>query len=147
MRFDLAVDIDRPPAEVFAFLRDKDRHPRPEGSPVLVLERTTAGWPGVGTRYREVVQMAPFVKGEIRSQLTRYEPDRALEEDFAGAGMEGHLAYELLPRGSGTRLLQHQTLEPTGALKLLAPIIRRMFARRLERRLEGIKAALERSRA
>ena len=49
---------------------------------------TTNGLPAVGTRYREVVQMLPFVRGEILSEITRYEPPSHLEERFWGAGMQ-----------------------------------------------------------
>jgi hypothetical protein len=105
MYFELSIHIERSPAEVFAFLRDKDRFPIEEDSPVLILEKITPGPTGVGTRYREVVQMLPFLRGEIRSVITRYDPDEYLEEDFWGSGMKGHLAYQFLLEGGGTRLV------------------------------------------
>ena len=67
--------INRRPADVFAFLRDKDKYPQEEGSPVLVLDKTTPGPPCVGTCYREVVQMLPFYRGEILSEITCFEPN------------------------------------------------------------------------
>ena len=73
---------------MFAFLRDKDQHATKPGSPVLVLEKITPGPVGVGTCYREVVQMLPGVRGEILSEITHFEQDVCLEEDFAGAGMQ-----------------------------------------------------------
>jgi len=143
MDFELSVMIERPPAHVFAFLRDKDLYPQEPGSPVLVLEKTTDGPPAVGTRYREVVQMMPFVRGEILSEITRYEPDRLLEERFRGAGMQGHLAYEFTPSGTGTELTQRETLQPLGMLRLAGPLIKRRLHRRLCERLETIKSILE----
>jgi len=141
--FELSISIDRPPDDVFAFLRDKDKHPQEEGSPVLVLEKTTPGPPGVGTCYREVVQMLPFYRGEILSEITRFEPNEHLEEDFRGAGMVGHLAYQFLPEAEGTRLIQRETLHYQGLLRLCEPAIRVILGRRLWVRLEEIKAALE----
>ncbi len=143
MRFELSVTIARPPAAVFSFLRDKHLHAREPGSPVVVLEKTTPGEVGIGTRYREVVRMLPGIRGEIRSTVTRCEPGRALEEDFAGAGMRGHLAYEFLAEGGGTRLVQRQSLELAGWLRPAQPLIRWAFARRLRDRLDGIAAELE----
>ena len=143
MYFELSIAIDRAPSDVFAFLRDKDKYPQEDGSPVLILEKTTPGPPGVGARYREVVQMLPFVKGEILSEITRFEPGEFLEEDFQGAGMEGHLAYQFLAEGGGTKLIQRETLFWRGLLKVLAPIIRLALSRRLRERLEGIKTVLE----
>ena len=105
MYFELSVAIARPPSDVFAFLRDKDLYPQQADSPVLALEKTTVGAASVGTRYREVVQMLPFARGEMLSQITRFEPPRYLEEDFHGAGMRGHLAYEFVPDGDRTVLI------------------------------------------
>ena len=143
MYFELSILIRRSPSDVFAFLRDKDQYPQEEDSPVLILEKTTVGPAGVGTRYREVVQMLPFVRGEILSEITRYEPSQFLEEDFEGASMKGHLAYQFLPEGGGTRLTQRETLSARGFLKPLEPVIERMLSRRLIERLEGIKTVLE----
>lgn len=143
MYFDLSVIIDRSPQDVFAFLRDKDKYPQKPRSPVLALQQTTPGSPGVGTRYREVVQMLPFYRGEILSVITCFEPGARLEEDFAGAGMKGHLAYSFLPENDGTRLIQQEILEPQGLLRLLAFLIERSLSRQLRRRLEGIKQVLE----
>lgn len=142
MKFELSITINCPPLDVFAFLRDIEQHPQKEDSPVLVLEKTTAGPPGVGTRYREVVQMLPFVQGEIISEITHFEPER-LELDWHGAGMEGHLAYYLKPAGEGTRLVQQETLYPRGVIKLFSPFIGFTFPRRLRWRLENIKKILE----
>jgi uncharacterized protein YndB with AHSA1/START domain len=141
--FELSIMINRSPAEVFAFLRDKEKHPQKEGSPVLVLEKTTPGTPGVGTRYREVVQMLPFYRGEILSEITHFKPNELLEEDFSGAGMYGHLAYQFIPEKDGTILVQRENLHYHGLLRFFEPIIRVMLGRRLLERLEAIKLHLE----
>ena len=143
MDYELSIRINRPPADVFTFLRDKERHPREQPSPVVLLEKTTPGPPRVGTCYREVVRMLPFYRGEILSTITRIEPTEYLEEDFSGAGMYGHLAYQFLPHGAGTKLIQRQSLQCHGLLKLCQPVIRSILDRRLRQRLEDIKAALE----
>ena len=143
MFFELSVTIARPPAAVFAFLRDKHRHVQAPGSPVVVLEKTTPGEVGIDTRYREVIRMLPGIRGEIRSTVTRCEPDRALEEDFAGAGMRGRLAYEFVVEGGGTRLVQRQTLALAWWLRPLQPLVRWAFGRRLHGRLDGIAELLE----
>jgi hypothetical protein len=143
MYFDLSISIARSPEDVFGFLRDKDKYPQEPGSPVLVLEQTTPGPAAVGARYREVVQMLPFVRGEILSVITCFEPGERLEEDFEGAGMTGHLAYTFVPEDGGTRLTQRETVQLRGALRVLEPLIERMMSRQLWRRLEGIKAVLE----
>jgi len=139
MYFELSITIRRPLSEVFTFLRDKDKHPRG----VLLLEQVTPGVPGVGTHYREVVQMMPFIRGGILFVITRFEPDEYLEENFEGAGFKGHLAYQFLPEDDGTRLTQGETMFARGLLKVFEPLIERMFFRHLQERLEAIKAILE----
>ena len=143
MYFELTISIHRPPADVFVFLRDKDKYPQEADSPVLLLEQTTSGLPGVGTCYREVVQMLPFYQGEILSTITRFEPDEHLEEEFRGAGMYGHLAYQFIPEQGGTKLIQRQTLHCQGLLWLCEPVIKLLLHRRLRERLEEIKMVLE----
>jgi hypothetical protein len=143
MQFNLPISIQRSPEICFAFLRDKHLHPQKPGSAVRRLEKVTPGPVSVGTRYVEVVQMFPFVKGGIRSVVTRFDPPEWLEEDFAGAGMIGHLAYQFLPQATGTHLIQRETLHLRGVLRLCEPLIRRMLAPQLERRLVEIRARLE----
>jgi len=87
--------------------------------------------------------MLPFIRGEILSEITRFEPGEFLEEDFQGAGMEGHLAYQFLSESSGTKLIQRETICYRGLLKIFEPVIRLALSRRLRERLEGIKMDLE----
>jgi uncharacterized protein YndB with AHSA1/START domain len=143
MEFEFNIVINRPPADVFAFFRDKDQHPRGDSSPVTVLEKTTSGPYGVGTRYREVVRMLPFMEGEILSEITRFEPPAHLEEKWWSSGMEGELAYHFESTGESTRLTQRETLRPKGLLKLFSPMIKLMFGRAATNRLAIIKEYLE----
>lgn len=143
MYFELEVTIHRDPSEVFAFLRDKDLYVQEPGSPVLALDKTTAGPPAVGTQYREVVRISPLVRATVFSQVTRFEPPRYLEEDFWGAAMRGHLAYEFIARDGGTVLVQRETVEATGPLRWFAPALWRKLGPKLRERLDGIKRELD----
>jgi len=141
--FDLSVTIDRAPEDVFIFLRDKDLYIQKPGSLVLILEKTTDGPTETGTKYREVVQMLPFVRGEIFSEITIYDPPNRLEESFHGSGMSGYLAYLFLAEKNGTKLIQRETLNFKGLLKLLHPLIRTVLSNKLKKRLIDIKDELE----
>jgi uncharacterized protein YndB with AHSA1/START domain len=143
MDFEYSVHIRRPPEVCFAFLRDKDSYPQETGSPVLRLDKTTPGPADVGTRYLEVVQMFPFVRGTIHSVITRFEPPRWLAEDFTGAGMAGQLAYEFVPEAGGTRLIQREQMQMTGLLRPLQALVERLLIPQLKQRLEDIKTILE----
>ncbi len=128
MYLELSIDINRP---------------QKEGSPVLLLEKTTADPVGMGTKYREIVQMLPYYKSEILSVITRYEPYEFLEEDFSATGMSGHLAYQFIDKDGSTQLIQRESIFFTFPLNLFNPIIKNVLHRKLAERLEEIKADLE----
>lgn len=142
-----SVFIDKPPADVFYFLCNKDTYKQERDSPVLLLEKITDGPVGVGTHYREVVQMAPFVKSEILSEVTRYEEYSVLEEKWAGGGMKGVLTYFFNPAGQGAELVQHVEIETRWPMRLFHPVIGRMYARAARYRLDCIKVILETGRS
>lgn len=137
------VLIGKSPIDVFCFLCNKDSYKQQDESPVLLLEKTTDGPVGVGTRYREVVQMAPFIKSQILSEVTRYEPYSVLEEKWVGGGMMGTLTYFFNTAGEGTELIQHVEIETNWLLKLFDPVIAQLYAKAAQYRLDCIKAVLE----
>ncbi len=143
MLFQFKIRIDESPSAVFHFLCHKDSHKQEKDSPVLLLEKTTAGPVGIGTRYREVVQMAPFIKSQILSEITRYEPDSVLEERWAGGGMKGILTYFFHPANQGTDLIQQVNIETKWFLKAFNSIISKMYVKAARYRLDCIKAILE----
>lgn len=143
MEFEVRAVIDRPPAEVFAFFRDVDQYAGQEGTIVPVLDKITPGPVGVGTQYREVVQVLPFVRGEIRTEVVGYEPGRRLAYRFVSLGMPGELTYSFESVDGATRLRQQQSLHPHGLARLFSPLIGALFLRMIQRRMAGIKQFLE----
>ena len=137
------IQINKPPVEVFQFLCNKDTYKQQNDSPVLSLEKTTTGPLGVGTRYREVVQMAPFIKSQMLSEITRYEPYSVLEEKWAGGGMKGILTYFFHQVGHGTELVQHVSFETHWLLRLFNAIISKTYSKAAQYRLEVLKMILE----
>jgi hypothetical protein len=143
MQFDLAVEIEALPGEVFAFLRDKHRHTRKPGSAVRLLDKTTPGPVGIGTRYREVVRMLPWFEGEILSEITGFEENTAITEMFSGPNMTGELTYRFSPASGGTRLIHEQRFQFQGWIRVLLPLIWLAMAVQLRLRLRSIKRILE----
>jgi hypothetical protein len=138
-----SVDIGRPSEAVFEFLANIQDVQQAEDSPVLALDLITPGPPRLGSRYREVVQMMPFVKGEILSEITAFEPPHVLEMTWSGPGMTGMDRYELAPVLVGTSLKHTKNTSFTGILRFFEPLMRIPLIPRLENRLEGIKRHLE----
>jgi hypothetical protein len=81
-----SIDIRRPPEVVFEFLANIQDVQQLDDSPVLDLDLVTEDPPRVGSRYREVVQMMPSIKGEIISEITAFDPPRVLEMVWSGPG-------------------------------------------------------------
>lgn len=145
MHFETEAFIHRPPEDVFAFFSDLHHLPRRESSVVPIYDKMTPGPVGVGTRFREVVRLLPFLKGEVISEITGYDPPHRLDYAFLAFGkMDGELTYLLEPSGGGVRVLQRQTLRLRGGLlKLLSPLVGAAFSRAIAHRLRGIKKVLE----
>jgi hypothetical protein len=143
IRWSSSVHIRRPPEAVFEYLANIQDVQQEEGSPVLALDLTTEGPPRLGSRYREVVQMLPFFKGEILSELTAFEPPRLLEMAWTGPGMKGIDRYELAATQDGTTLKHTKDTVCLGALRLVEPFMRGALVPRLGERLVGIKRELE----
>lgn len=138
-----SVDIRRPPEAVFDFLANIHEVQQDEGSPVLELELMTPGPVRLGSRYREVVQMMPFFRGEIVSTITAYERPVVLQMDWTGPGMTGRDRYELAASSEGTTLVHRKWTSASSLLRALEPLMRKPLIPRLEARLVDIKRLLE----
>lgn len=143
MIFEYEILIRCEPASAFAFLRDKHAFPQSEGSPVLSLEKLTPGPVGVGTHFREVVQMLPCFRGEILSEVTRCDQSAHLEESFQGPYMRGYVAYTVRAEDGQTRLVQFERLQLLGWLQVFSWAVALMLKSRLQSRLRDIKMVLE----
>jgi hypothetical protein len=145
VEFEAKAVIHRPLEDVFVFLKEIHKQPRRKGSVVPLYDKITPGPFGVGTRFREVVRLLPFLKGEVISEVTRYDPPRRLDYAFVAFGrMDGELTYRLEPVGEGVEVFQRQTLRPRGTvLKSFSPMIGAAFSRAMAHRLKAIKKLLE----
>lgn len=138
-----SIDIRQPAEAVFDYLANIQDVKQAEGSPVLALDLTTPGPPRLGSQYREVVQMLPFFKGEIFSEITVFEPPRVMEMAWTAPGMKGTDKYELAAAHGGTTLKHTKNTICLGALRLIEPLVRRALVPKLNERLVAIKREIE----
>jgi hypothetical protein len=143
MEHDISVAVGRPPHVVYAVLADIQLYVQP-GSPVPEMEKIPPGPTAIGTRWREVVRLGPFLAMTIWSEVTALEPDRRIEERFRGPGFIGRLVYTIGASEGGCVLRQQQTITPRGLLRLAGGAMDRMFGRRVSARLESIRDGIER---
>jgi hypothetical protein len=144
MNFRFEIVIERSMVDVFRFFRDIHKHAGKEGTVVPVYDKLTPGQVNKRTRYREVVQVTPFMRGEILSEVTCYEEGRRLGYQFSGLGLDGELNYSFFEVAAGTRVIQEQSLRPRGLLKIFSFLIKEMFSKAAGKRLESIRILLER---
>jgi hypothetical protein len=142
MDFDVSVRVRRPPDAVFAMLADIQDYVDPD-SPVPEMEKIPVGPTKVGTRWREVVRLAPHFTMTMWSEVSGAEPGRRLDETFRGPWITGVLSYTIEPTDVGSLLRQRETLTPRGPLRLMAGPMERMLRPRIVQRLESIRDRLE----
>jgi Polyketide cyclase / dehydrase and lipid transport len=135
---DNAIEISRPPGDVFDYLTDTTKelewNPRTRR-----VEKLTSGPIGPGTRFgAEWIKGNPaiveYVKFERSTAWTSIARSRCLD-----AKGEGRIS----PTEHGSRLVIRTQLRPKGLLALLLPVMRRTMHRREDQNLERVKAILE----
>src|SRR6059036_3716220 len=144
-QFEATVEINRPVAEVFAFLADGENDPK--FSPrVLEIAKTTDGPPGVGTVYASTVKDAG-IKTNREFKLTEFEPPARIRWAEISKNLvtapEG--GYDLAREGNGTRVTIYNVLEGHGVGKLLAPLALRSARKGADDFGQAIKTAVETS--
>ena len=137
------VVVERPPAEVFAFLADaeNDRAWRPG---VLDIERVSGDGPGAGARYRQGIKGPGGRRIDADVETTAYEPDRLVGFRATAGPVRPEGRYELAPSGGGTRVRFALHAELRGLKVAMAPAVRRTMASEVGH-LENLKRVLEQS--
>lgn len=140
--FTVAVEIDRPVADVFAWVTDPARLSTWQTNTVAVAIETD-GPLGVGTRLRETHRAPGGRRLDSLVEVVAYEPDRC----FALRILEGPLpvdgTFAFTPAAGGTRVEMRGHGAPGGPLRFLAPLLARVLRRQLARDLATLKQVLE----
>ena len=136
--FTLIFDVDRPPAEVFAYLTDPARLPEWQEN---ALEAHVDGPMREGALIREVRRAPGGRRVESLVRVAAYEPDRVFDLRIVEgmAHVHGDHRLEPLP-GGGTRVRFTAHGELKGLLKLTRPLMPGLFRKslvKLKRNLEA----------
>jgi uncharacterized protein YndB with AHSA1/START domain len=140
-----SIDIDRPVEEVFEALVDLRNEP--SYNPAMRECRLLTAEPiGVGSRFASTMgnRGRPV---RMVSEITRIDPDRYLGTRTTGAGTVVTGGLTLDRSGpDATRMSWDWQLRPTGAMRLLTPLLV-VLGGRMERRIwTGLKEWMERGR-
>lgn len=142
IKTEVAVIIQRPIEEVFAYVTDVANFPRWAGAVVVESRQTSPGPLGVGTTF---VQVNRFLLLRFTSQFTvkvYRPPSEFVYQTTAGLfQFTGH--YTFAPVAGGTRFLSRDRAVPGGPLKLFAPLLRGISQRQVEGNLAKLKRILD----
>jgi uncharacterized protein YndB with AHSA1/START domain len=140
MRFTNTITIDRPAAEVFAFLARFENLPRWNHA-IGETWQVSPEPVSVGARYVQTRTLP--ARSEETFEVTAYEPDRALAIRGTFGPFLGNVAYLLEPAGGTTRLTNTMDLEPSGLVGVVAPLATSRIKAAVVANLGTLKRLLE----
>ena len=141
MRYELAVEIERPPAEVYAFLADPGHLPRWQADVEEV--RDAPGGPlSTGASFTEV---RSFLGKRVESTLEAVvaEPGHELTLRTVSGPVRVTIQHLLEPSGAGTALRVVGEADPGKLLGLGGPLVRKAAERRARSDFARLKTVLE----
>jgi carbon monoxide dehydrogenase subunit G len=134
------VSIQRPPADVFAFIADGETAPQWRPG---VTDVTHVSGDGVGAVYRQGVK-GPFGRRVPADyEITAHEPGRLLAFRAIAGPVRPTGRYELAPDGEGTRVRFSLACELGGLKRLMAPGVHKSMRAEVAS-LDRLRAVLER---
>jgi uncharacterized protein YndB with AHSA1/START domain len=139
VRFDVEIDIDRPPEDVYGFLTDIPRLPEWQRSAVSA---EAEGPLAVGTRIRETRR---FLGREYRvvHEVTTYDPPHRFDIRAVEGPIPLTVRHTLEPSGGGTHLEVVGEANPKGLLRFAAGGIGKTAEAEFHRDFERLKELLE----
>lgn len=140
MRLKQAVTVMVPIERVFDGWADLERSPEHQ-KPTIERTRLTDGDLGRGTRYRAVDQW-PGRKVTFEMEITEYTRPSLIAARW-DEPMSGSWAARFIEDGAGTRMEFETTIEPTGLMGLLEPLMRPWARRTLATGLDSFRRWVE----
>ena len=142
--FTIETDINRPVAEVFAYVTDPAKLATWQTNTVSAVAEDGAPV-HVGTRLREVHRGPGGRQLSSLVEVSELVPDRL----FALRTIEGPLPVDarisVEPSEGGTRMRFNVSGEPTGPLRFLQPVMRMALKRQFREHCATLKRVLEQS--
>ena len=145
LRIDLTVQVNRPVAEVFAYVTDPAN--LGEWQNLVSVTKETEGPVGPGTRFREV-RRAPFGRTtEAIVEVSAYEANRRFHLRIVSGPLPIDGRNEFTAVDGATRIEFVAEGELRGALRLAAPVLGRLLRRQFDGDYTRLKDALESGRS
>ena len=140
---EINITIKRPPSEVFAYISNPENNPLWQGG----MQKTTitsSGELGVGSTY---VQVAFFLGRRIDTlfEIVEFEPGHLIKGQSTAGTFPITFTRSVEPAGQGSHVRAVITGEPTGILRLFAPLTDKMVERSINRDYANLKQLMENS--
>lgn len=141
-----SVVIERPSADVWAFLVDPFSVPRMGGGR-LRLRVTSPGPLGLGSSIQQRVAMLGF-ETSIDTVVTEWDPPRAVTHSISGSAKGGLMRSatfrtSLEETPAGTKVMRMADMEPRGILRFLWPMLWPVLVPRMDAQTSTLKRLLE----
>jgi hypothetical protein len=139
---EVSTVINRPLAEVFAFVANLENHPKWE-TDFQEVKQLTSTPGGVGTIYQCLLKM-PGKSVTSKFEITEYAANKkiAFEGEVAGPA-KPKVSYMFESIGAGTKVISRPQPEMRGVFKLLEPIMTGYIRRNNVAHLSNLKRLLE----
>lgn len=134
-----SIEIDRPVAEVFAFVADVRNMAAWQSQ---VIETTRADEPAVGATFEQRVQ-TPMRDVDSTGAITELEQDRRFAISTAGGPLKTQAAFDFTEAGGITTIIMEMTLDATKAFKIALPVVARAVKKNAPENLVALKSLLE----
>lgn len=140
--FTIETEIERPPAEVFAYVTDPGKLASWQTNTVSAVQEGD-GPLRIGTRLREVHRVPGGKELESLVEVSELEPDRAFALHVVEGALPVDARISLEPAGEGTRMSFRAHGQPTGFMRLAQPLLRRTLKRQFTEHCANLKRVLE----
>jgi len=138
------LDVDRPAAEVFAFVSDQVNAPLWQ-SGLHEVRRTTDGPIGVGTEHVFVRRFAGR-RIESRNRFIEFESDRYVAFEIPDGTITGRASYLVEPNGDDRcHVTSTMQFNVNGWMRFAEPLLARVLERDSRRDEQTLKCHLESS--
>jgi uncharacterized protein YndB with AHSA1/START domain len=139
--FTNTVTIDRPLAEVFAFLAQFENVPRWNYA-ISQTRKISSGPVRVGSQYRQTRTLPR--RSEETFEVTEFEPDRRISIRGTLGPFPAELTYALDRTGDATTLTNAVDLQTPGLLSAVAPLATGRIKSAVAANLDSLRQILER---
>ena len=140
IQHEVSIHLNRPVEQVFAYLIDPNNL-RAWQSNLIENEQLTDKPLRVGSRFREVRQMGRRAS-EYQAEITDFEPNRRFATKTLSEP-QASVSYTFEQENSGTRLSYKFTLQTSGMMRLLEPLIASSIKKDSISDFERLKRVLE----